>query len=163
MGVSVEEAKKVIDGFFSIVPKVKSFLKGLGDLGKKRGYIRTSQPYGRIRWFEKWQMLQSDPNNENKFKWLGEIERRSMNTPIQGSNGDIIKLALVKVQEEIDKNNWPVRILLSIYDEIQTECREDRAEEWSKKLEEIMIQSARTILKEVPLNAECKVSNHWVK
>ena len=57
---------------------------------------------------------------------LGSIERKSKNT-IQGSNGDCIKRALCLVQEEIDKNNYPVNILLAVYDEIQTECREDFA------------------------------------
>jgi DNA polymerase I-like protein with 3'-5' exonuclease and polymerase domains len=60
-------------------------------------------------------------------------------------------------------NNWPVNILLSVYDEIQTECREDMAEEWFKKLEQIMIESAQVIIKTVPIKADCGIHDYWQK
>lgn len=82
---------------------------------------------------------------------------------IQGSNGDCIKRALCLVQEEIDNNNYPVNILLAVYDEIQTECREDFAEEWSKILEQLMIKAAKEIIKTIPVIAECSVSDYWKK
>jgi hypothetical protein len=47
--------------------------------------------------------------------------------------------------------------------EIQTECRKDKAEEWSKKLEEIMIQSAQTVIKTVPIKADCGIHEQWEK
>ena len=86
-----------------------------------------------------------------------------MNTPIQGCNGNIIKLALINTQKEITLNNWPVNILLSVYDEIQTECREDLADQWKVKLEEIMIDSAKTVIKSIPIKADCSVSDYWKK
>jgi len=79
------------------------------------------------------------------------------------TNGDIIKRALCLVQNEIDKHNYPVYILLSIYDEIQTECREDFAEEWSKVLERLMIQAAQESIKTIPIVADCSVSDYWTK
>jgi len=160
--VSVEEAQGIIDRFFKSVPKVKQFLHELGNLGKQRGYIRTGPVFSRIRWFPEWHTCQ-DVNNENRFKLLGEIERASMNAPIQGCNGNIIKLALINTQKEIDLNNWPVNILLSVYDEIQTECREDMAEEWSKKLEQIMIESAQVVIKTIPIKADCGIHDYWQK
>lgn len=162
MGSSVDEAQAIINKFFKAVPKVDKFLNQLGNLGKERGFIRTGPVFSRIRWFPEWEQTK-DLANPNRFKLLGEIERASKNAPIQGANGNVIKYALIKVQEEIDQNNWPVTILLSVYDEIQTECREDKANEWCKKLEQIMIESAQIIIKTVPVKVDCKVTNCWQK
>lgn len=162
MDISVEQADEIIKKFFAIVPKVESFLTGLGNLGKKRGYIRTGAPFKRIRWFPQWEVA-NNKDNENSFKLLGEIERASKNTPIQGSNGDVIKQALIMVQEKIYNENLPVKILLSVYDEIQTECREDFAEEWKVILDNLMKDAAKTVIKSVPIVVDCKISDCWEK
>lgn len=161
MQVSVEEAKAIINKFFRVVPKVDLFLTQLGELGKKRGYIRTGFPFRRLRWFSEYNA--SKGNDENAEFLRGAIERRSKNTPIQGSNGDIIKVALCKVYEKIENENLPVNIILSVYDEIQTECREDYAEEWCQELNKIMIDAAKVVIKEVPIVADCKVTDFWEK
>ncbi len=158
-----DEAKDIINKFFSVVPQVKAFLDSLGYLGKSRGYIKTAPPFSRIRWFPAFKLLQTEPNHSKATRWRSSMERKAKNMPIQGTNGDVIKLALVKVQEEIHKNHWPVRILLSIYDEIQTECREDKAEEWKDKLRELMIEAARVVLKTVPIEAKVNISDYWTK
>lgn len=155
--VSENEAKDIINKFFKVVPKVKVFLDTLGNYGKRRGMIETPPPFKRIRWFQNWK------GSETSFKDLGEIERASKNTPIQGANGNVIKLALCNVQDYIDKNNLPIRILLSIYDEIQTECREDFAEEWKIKLQEIMVSAAKECLKSVPVEVDVKINDYWTK
>lgn len=157
--IPVEEASVIIDKFFKSVPKVKQFLENLRKLGISRGFIRTGNPYNRIRWFPTWQQAVEEKNS----KELEAIGRACKNTPMQGANGNIIKLALIRVQKEIDKNNWPVKILLSVYDEIQTECREDLAEEWCKKLEEIMINSAKEFIKSIPVIVDCKIADCWSK
>jgi len=162
MGISVEEADRIIKKFFSVVPKVEKFLNDLGDLGKSRGFIRTGEPFRRIRWFPKFNDSK-DNTNPDAFKYQGEIERASKNSPIQGSNGDVIKLALIKVQETIDKNKYPVNILLSVYDEIQTECEETFAEEWKNILDSIMIEAAKEVIKDTPVVVDCKISDYWEK
>jgi DNA polymerase-1 len=156
MQISVEEADEIIKKFFSVVPKVEKFLNHLGNLAKTRGYIKTASPYSRIRWFEGW-------NNKDDFKRLGEIERAGKNTPIQGTNGDIIKAALISVQNYIDFHNLPINILLSVYDEIQTECPEELADEWKNTLNVLMIESAKTVIKTVPIVVDCKISDYWTK
>jgi DNA polymerase-1 len=156
MQISVDQADKIIKKFFKIVPGVDKFLKMLGTLGKTRGYIRTPAPFRRVRWFEGWQ-------DKNNFTRQGEIERASMNTPIQGANADAIKLALIKIQEYIDSNNYPAYILLSVYDEIQTEVIAEKAEEWKEVLNKLMIEAAEAIVKNVPFEVDCKISDHWEK
>lgn len=159
MEISVSEAKAIITKFFKAVPKVEKFLTGLGELGKKRGFIRTSAPYRRIRWFEQWQHAVETEN----FGVMGSIERASKNTPIQGSNGDIIKQALIDVQQEIYDNNWDVKIILAVYDEIQTETRADQAEAWKVKLDELMVNAAKKVLLEVPVVVDCSITDYWQK
>ena len=159
MEISVSDAKAIITKFFKAVPKVEKFLTGLGELGKKRGFIRTSAPYRRIRWFEQWQHAVETEN----FGVMGSIERASKNTPIQGSNGDIIKQALIDVQQEIYDNNWDVKIILAVYDEIQTETRADQAEAWKVKLDELMVNAAKKVLLEVPVVVDCSIHDHWQK
>lgn len=165
--IDIKDAKELIKQFFKAVPKVEQFLNMLGELGKTRGYIRTGEPYRRLRFFPEWKPYFKDYKKyqlqSEDWKALGSIERKSKNSPIQGTNGDCIKKALCLVQEEINNNNYPVEILLSVYDEIQTECREDFAEEWCKILEKLMIQAAQEVIKTIPIVAECKVTDCWTK
>jgi DNA polymerase I len=163
MQIPVKKAKDIIDRYFTIVPGVKRFLDALGNLGKSRGYIRTASPYRRMRWFPKWSTDLLIDNDREGFAILGEIERQSKNMPVQGSNGDIIKLALCNMQSVIDDNDYPVNILLSVYDEIQTECKEEFAEEWKVIMENIMIQSAKVVIKSIPVVVDCSINDCWDK
>lgn len=157
--VSVEEARDIINRFFAAVPKVKEFLDFIGKFGVAHGFIRTARPIQRIRWFPEHKYIKS----EDGFKIEGSIERRAKNTPIQGTNGDIIKLALSNTQNIILQENLPVKILLSVYDEIQTECEESYAEIWKERLNNIMIDAAKSVIKTVPVVVDCKINNYWTK
>jgi len=160
--VSVDEARNIINKFFSKVPKVQKFLDKLGNLAKTRGYIKTAPPYSRVRRFPKWEYLQVN-SSANESKWLGEIERAGKNAPIQGINGDILKLALINIQNEIDNNNWDVKILLTVYDEIQTEANRNIAELWLGKQKQLMQEAAETIIKTISIICDCKISECWQK
>lgn len=157
MNSSPEEAKQVIKDFFSKVPLVEQSLEKFGDFAKRNGYIITAPPYRRRRWFpgtkRAWQ--------EQDSKRLGQVERAGKNTPIQGTNADITKLAMVNAYEYIEEHNYPASIILSVYDEIQTEVREDLAEEWREILQTIMEDAAKLIITSVPVIAECEISNYW--
>jgi DNA polymerase-1 len=161
LGIDKTTAREIIHKFFTSVPKVDQFLYTLGHLGRTRGYIKTAPPFSRIRWFRDWEHAVKS-NNEYR---LGEIERASKNAPIQGTNGDIIKAALINAQHEID--NTPqfnkVQIILAVYDEIITISPEDIAEEWRPKLQEIMVKAAQIVIKSIPVIAEVKISKYWTK
>jgi DNA polymerase-1 len=154
--ISQEEAKKIIDKFFNAVPKVKQFLNSVAHLAKTRGYIRTAQPYGRIRWFVGYE-------DKEDFRRQSEIERAGKNSPIQGTNGDVIKQVLVNLQDKINKENLPIFILLSIYDEIVLECKEYFAEECKTLLEKEMIKAAEIVIKSIPVVVDVKISDYWDK
>jgi DNA polymerase I-like protein with 3'-5' exonuclease and polymerase domains len=157
--IKVDKAEDIINKFFSIVPKVKKFLVTIGNLGKTRGYIKTAKPFSRIRWYQQWQTA----IDTGDLKVLGEIERASMNTPIQGTNADIVKTAMINIQKIIDGNDYPVQIVMQIYDEIQTVCREEFAEEWRTILEQEMIKAAQIVIKSIPVEVDCKISQYWSK
>jgi len=155
--VPLEEADAVIKKFFKKVPGVAKFLTNLGNLAKKRGFIRSYKPYRRIRYFDNWDGEHTDDNV------LGDIERAGKNTPIQGTNADIIKAALIDCYNIIEEENLPIKIILAVYDEIQCEVPEHLAEEWKGRLERIMIEAAEKSIKSIPVVADCGISNYWTK
>lgn len=163
MEVSIEVAAQIIEEFFSIVPDVKAFLDALGYSGKKNGYIRTPPPFGRIRWFE--------GHDSQDFRRLGEIERAAKNHPIQGSNADIIKLALLKCYEYIREKDWwnPViladkcKLIHNVHDEIQSEVNTDIAEYWKSEMNRLMLEAGAAVVKSIRMKVDCGIADHWSK
>lgn len=151
--ISVNEADKIIKRFFSKVPKVEEFLNMLAKTAVYLGYIRTDLHYKRIRWFPKL--------DKEVFKTVGETERAGKNSIPQGVNANTTKQALIDLQEIIDKNNYPVYLLLSIHDEIITECREDFIDTWKNILEDTMIKAAQIVIKTIPVKVDSVVSDYW--
>ena len=151
--ITVEVADRIIKKFFSKVPKVEQFLNAIAKISVKNGYIRTDQYYRRIRWFPQL--------DKNDFKTIGSVERAGKNSVPQGSNANITKQSLADLQEIIDKNNYPVHLLLSIHDEIITECREDFVDIWKPILEDTMIKAAQIIIKSIPVKVDSVVSDYW--
>tara|TARA_B110000259_G_scaffold181223_1_gene222931 strand:- start:4457 stop:6331 length:1875 start_codon:yes stop_codon:yes gene_type:complete len=166
MGIDVDKADEIIKKFFSVVPEVKKFLDMLGNLGKARGYIRSAAPYRRIRRFKRLEEYVNQVGSNQgfyDFGYLGTVERASKNMPIQGTNGDIIKLALCRVSDAIKAENWPVNVLLSVYDEIQTECDYSSAKKWKNRLDELMIEAAEEVITDIPVVVDCTISEYWSK
>lgn len=159
MDIDTKAAKSIIDKFFKAVPFVDKLLTDFGNLAKQRGFIRTAAPFRRVRWFPRW----NNAYITRDFVELGVIERAGKNTPIQGTNGDIIKWALHLTQTKIDKEKLPIKILLSVYDEIRTECPDGIAEWWKLELNKIMIEAAQYVLKRVPVELDCKITKCWEK
>jgi len=157
LSITVEEAKEMINKYFTVFPSIKKFLKQLGNFGKENGYIRTYAPYKRIRWFENWETSKYD------FKVLGSIERASKNTPIQGTGADMTKLALTKVRNAIRKHDYPVKLVMTVHDQIDTICKEEFAEEWSSILKELMEESALHIIDNGLLKSDTNITKEWQK
>jgi DNA polymerase-1 len=155
--ITIEEAKEMIDKYFTVFPSIKKFLTQLGNFGKDNGYIRTFKPYRRIRWFEEWE------NNKRDFAILGSIERASKNTPIQGTGADMTKLALIKVRKVIALNNYPVRLVMTVHDQIDTVSHEGFAEEWSGILKNTMEEAALHIIDNGLLKSDTNISLAWEK
>jgi DNA polymerase-1 len=155
--ISIKEAERLIQKYFTAFPAIKNFLESLGNYGKWNGYIRTYAPYRRIRWFEEWQGINTDK------AMLGKIERASKNTPIQGSGADMCKSALVIVRNYIHDNKLPVKLVMTVHDQIDTIVHESYKDEWCTKLQELMEQSTLDIIPSGLLKAETEISTVWKK
>jgi len=168
LNIPVDDADRFINTFFSLVPRVKQFLDYIGELGKLRGFIRTSQPYGRIRWFSDWKEEYARYKTSKSLTRqdhinLSSIERESKNTPVQGSSADILKRAIILADRYIEEHNIPAHLIMSVYDELQYEVREDYAQLWADRLQEIMISAAKEVITSIPVKVDIKISNYWEK
>ena len=166
LNISVEGAKELIEKYFQTFPSIKGFLEKLGNYGKKYGYIKTFPPYNRKRWFTTWHP-RIHQSKSSSFE-LGSIERASKNTPIQGASADMTKLALVRIREYINeilhwKDECPIKVVMTVHDQIDTICRDDYLDTWKKDIVMLMEWAAKDIVTNGLLKAEVTVSDCWEK
>ena len=158
---SLGEAKELIESYFKVFPNIGSFLDKLERFGVKYGYARTYPPYNRRRWFSDWfRGIGAEPSLRGI---TGTIGRASKNTPIQGASADMTKLALIYVRDFIRKNNVPVKIVMTVHDQIDTVCSKEYSEEWKVKMTELMEEAALKIIPNGLLKAETNISECWEK
>tara|TARA_Y100001938_G_scaffold148602_1_gene232826 strand:+ start:40870 stop:42738 length:1869 start_codon:yes stop_codon:yes gene_type:complete len=155
--ISIKEAERLIAKYFTAFPAIKNFLESLGNYGKQNGHIKTYAPFRRIRWFDAW-----DGDKTDKAM-MGKIERASKNTPIQGSGADMCKSALVIVREHIHLHELPVKLVMTVHDQIDTIVHKDYADEWKDELQRIMELSTLDIIPSGLLKAETEISTVWKK
>ena len=161
LNISVEGAKELIEKYFQAFPAIKGFLEKLGNFGKKYGYIKTFPPYNRKRWFSSW--YPKIWNNKASMMELGSIERASKNTPIQGASADMTKKALVLMREYIKTNDAPIKLVMTVHDQIDTICKNEYVKEWIQDMKHLMEVAAKEIVTNGLLKAEVTVSNCWEK
>ena len=161
LNINVEGAKKLIEKYFQAFPAIKGFLDKLGNFGKKFGYIKTFPPYNRRRWFTNW--YPKIWAHKSSFMELGSIERASKNTPIQGASADMTKRALVLMRNHIKDFNMPVKLVMTVHDQIDTICKDDYIEQWKDYMRIIMEVAAKEIVTNGLLKAEVTVNNCWTK
>ncbi len=146
--ISRKEADYFIQMYFARYPGVRAFMDDCVELGKEKGYAETL--FGRRReLFE----LASSNRNVRSFG-----ERAAMNTPVQGTAADIIKLAMVRVSQRLQEGGYKARLILQVHDELVVECPLAEADEVSKLLQETM-ESVITL--KVPLVAEVSRGKDW--
>lgn len=141
LGITRELAKEYIDGYFDNFKKVKEYMDYEIETGKKQGYVKTI--FNRRRYIPE---LSAKNFNIRSFG-----ERIALNTPIQGSAADIIKIAMVKVYREIKKRNLKSKLILTIHDELVVDAVNDELEVVEELMKDIMENA-------VKLNVPLKVS-----
>ena len=161
LNIELEAAKTLIEKYFEAFPAIKGFLEKLGNFGKKYGYIKTFPPYNRKRWFSNWYPRIWD--NKSASMQLGSIERASKNTPIQGASADMTKKALILMRDCINKLDIPVKLVMTVHDQIDTICKEEYVDWWSSRMKELMEQAALEIVTNGLLKAEVTINNCWEK
>jgi len=148
LNITRKEAERFIEKYFETYPKIKEYLDGLVAQAKKEGYSTTL--FGRRRPIPE---LGSSNFMQRSFG-----ERVAMNSPIQGTAADIIKIAMNRVNRRLKEGNMRSRLILQVHDELLVEAHKDEAEEVKKILVEEMQGAARL---EVPLEVEVKSGNNW--
>ena len=148
LNISRKEAQEYIERYFSTYPGIKKYLDESVEQGKKNGYVVSLM--GRRRPVPE---LASKNFNQRSFG-----ERVAMNSPIQGTAADIIKLAMIRVNDRIQKEGLRSQLLLQIHDELLVETYIDEIEAVRKILEEEMDQ---VIQLSVPLEIDVQQGNNW--
>ena len=148
LGISKKEAGKYIDDYFLAYPRMKSFLDGLVAQGKEAGAVKTM--YGRIRPIPE---LSSSNFMQRQFG-----ERIAMNSPIQGTAADIIKIAMVHVHDRLQKEGLQSSLLLQVHDELLIEAKQEEVEQVEQILQEEM-EHAATLA--VPLTIDMHTGYTW--
>ena len=161
LNISKEKAKELIEIYFKTFPAIKGFLDKLGNFGKKYGYIKTFPPYNRRRWFTNW--YPKIWAHRSSFMELGSIERASKNTPIQGASADMTKRALILMRNHIKEFDLPVKLVMTVHDQIDTICKNEYVEDWSRLMKHLMEDAALEIVTNGLLKAEIAVNNCWTK
>ena len=147
-GVSPREAQEFIRRYFEKYPGVKRFMEEAAEEGKTRGYAETLM--GRRRYLPE---LQSTKQVVREFG-----KRAAMNTPVQGTAADIIKLAMVRVDESLRREKLRSRLILQVHDELLLECPPDEVERASVLLRDAM---EHVIALAVPLEADVHEGANW--
>ena len=148
LGISMAQAKKYIASYLNGFPSVKEYLDGIKKTAKANGYVTTL--FGRRR---KIAELASSNKNLQHFG-----ERVAMNSPIQGTAADIIKIAMIKTSNALKEANIDAKLLLQVHDELILESHKDDAE----KAYEILKNSMEGAIKlSVPLSVEAHIGKNW--
>ena len=128
LNIGRKEAQEFIDKYFETYPKVKAFLDNTVNQAKEDGYIRTL--FNRIRPIPE---LTSSNFMQRQFG-----ERVAMNSPIQGTAADIIKIAMIRVHDRLIKDKLKSKLILQVHDELLIETLEEEKEQVISLLEEEM-------------------------
>ena len=142
------EAKKYIDQYLEKYSGIKSFMNDIVEVAKEQGYVETT--YHRRRYIPE---LKSNNYMVRKFG-----ERAAMNTPIQGTAADIMKIAMIKVYRELKKRNLKSKIVLQIHDELLIETYLEEKEEVKELLRTCMESAAKL---SVPLIVDVEEGVSW--
>lgn len=145
-----KEAGEYIAGYLSRYNGIKEYMTKVIEEGRQNGYVETM--YGRRRLLPG--LLSKNQNAKHT------AERQAMNTPIQGSAADIIKLAMLAVDRELKKGKYKSRMLLQVHDELVLEVIETEVE----KVKEILTRCMENVIElKVPLKVEIKYGKNWAE
>lgn len=148
LGITRKKAKAFIDDYLASFPGVKQYMSDIVKDAKAQGYVETL--LHRRRYIP-------DITSRN-FNLRSFAERTAMNTPIQGSAADIIKLAMVKFSEKIKETKYHAKLLLQVHDELIFEIPKSEVEDFTKFVEEIMEQA---LVLDVPLKVDSNYGATW--
>ncbi|WP_326984675.1 DNA polymerase I [Chryseobacterium sp. MYb264] len=149
-GLSRSEAKQMIEAYFETYPKLKEYMADQVNKARQQGYVETL--LGRKRHLK-------DINSGN-FVVRGHAERNAVNAPVQGSAADVVKMAMIKIQNELEKEKLQTKMLLQVHDELIFEAPIDEVEVAKNIIKTEMENAVET---QVPLLVEVGVGDNWLE
>ena len=151
LGISRTEAKEIIDNYKKQFPGIQKYMDDTINFGREHGYVQTLM--GRKRWLR-------DINSAN-FTVRGFAERNAINSPIQGTAADMIKLAMIKTHAAMKKEGFKSKMILQVHDELVFDATKDEVKELKPLIIECM-QTAMVLPGKVPVTAECGEGKNWL-
>ena len=148
LGISVAEAKRYIKSYLESFPKISAYLDGIKKKAREDGYVVTE--FGRKRYIPE---LSATNKNVQHFG-----ERVAMNSPIQGTAADVIKIAMINVASELKKSGIDAKLILQVHDELLIEAHRSCADEAMRILVECMENAVKF---SVPLDAAASMGKNW--
>src|SRR5215213_3794601 len=149
VGISRAEAKKVIEDYYETYKGVKKFMDEMPERAREKGFLTSI--YGRRRYF---------PSiNDRNFSVRTRAEREAINMPLQGTASDIVKIAMLKVDETLRRAELKTQMIMQVHDELLFEAPEAEVE----KAIEIIKKSMETAVElDVPLTVEIGAGDNWM-
>lgn len=149
-GLSRKEAKAMIEAYYESYPKLKAWMASQVENAKKKGFVTTLM--GRKRHLK-------DINSAN-FVVRAHSERNAVNAPIQGSAADIIKVAMIRIDQKLKEQNLETKMLLQVHDELVFEVPESELELTTELVRYEMENAVETA---VPLTVEIGIGDTWLE
>jgi DNA polymerase-1 len=149
VGIPMKEAKKVIEDYYRTYEGVRRFMNEVPETAREQGFVRSM--YGRIRPLP----TINDRNNTIRAR----AEREAINMPIQGTSSDIVKIAMLKVDEALRREHPRAQMVMQVHDELLIEAPEPEAE----KIAALVKREMETaVALDVPLVAEVGIGKNWM-
>lgn len=152
LGISRTEAKEIIDNYKKEFPNIQQYMEDTIRFAKDNGYVQTLM--GRKRWLR-------DINSTN-FTVRGFAERNAINSPIQGTAADMIKLAMIRIHQSIQEKSLRSKLLLQVHDELVFDVHKDELEIVKPLVLEGM-QQAMKLPHDIPTDAELGFGINWLE
>lgn len=150
MDISNKEAKQLIDDYFETFPKVYQYMEQAKESAREKGYAETM--FGRRRYLPD---IKSGNNTVRGF-----AERNAINAPIQGSEADIIKIAMIRIWQRFKDENLRSKMILQVHDELNFSVYPDE----ENKVKEIVVQEMENAVNlSVPLTADSGLGDNWLE
>ncbi len=148
LDITVKQAKEYIESYLASYPGVSAYLRDIVKYATEHGSVDTL--YGRTRYIPE---IQSKNGVMRKFG-----ERVAMNSPIQGSAADIIKIAMLNVSKQLENSDIDAKLILQVHDELIIEARADQAEKAAQILKEEMENAVQL---PIPLTVDLSIGDRW--
>lgn len=149
LGIPRKEAAELIENYFVQYPKLRNYMSETLEFARHNGYVKTLM--GRRRYLK-------DINSRN-FTVRGFAEREAINSPLQGSAADLVKLAMIHIHEEFKRQNLKSKMTLQVHDELVFDAHKDEVDLIKPIIREKMIHAIKT---RVPLEVEIGIGTNWL-